>query len=225
MNTLEISRVLKENVHTKHRFLGVFSCDTIPKHPIKDTCFVSNTDPQHLPGQHWVAFYVASTGEVYYFDSFGLPPLSAEFLAFVERSAPFKWQRNRVQLQDTSADTCGPHCVHFLIEACRTRNPKKCVMRMSKIPKLSDRTVSQKLAMLMLWQKRGVAIADVSWKQRFSALPKWCWIYPKSRNVCWRKVVRGVVRVTAWDFAVCSVANRRRKLKKNNLVCFRLKWK
>ena len=150
MNTLEISRVLKENVHTKHRFLGVFSCDTIPKHPIKDTCFVSNTDPQHLPGQHWVAFYVASTGEVYYFDSFGLPPLSAEFLSFVERSAPFKWQRNRIQLQDTSADTCGPHCVHFLIEACRTRNPKKCVMRMSKIPKLSDRTVSQKLSMMML---------------------------------------------------------------------------
>ena len=150
MNTLEIDKTLRENIHTKHHFLGVFSCDTIPKNPVKDTCFVSNTDPQHLPGQHWVAFYVSKSGEVYYFDSFGLPPLSVEFLSFLRRSVPFKWQRNRIQLQDASADTCGAHCVHFLIEACRTKNPKKSVMQLSRNPKLSDRLVSQRLAMMTM---------------------------------------------------------------------------
>ena len=146
MNGLEIEEALRRNVHTKDRFIGVFSSDTIPLHPTRNTCFVTNTDPQHLPGQHWVAFYVSEIGRVYYFDSFGLPPLSASFISFVRLSTG-RWQRNRKQLQSITASTCGPHCIHFLIEACRSRNPRKSLLQMSRNshPRICDRVVSQRL--------------------------------------------------------------------------------
>lgn len=144
MDTQQIDISIRNYPSTKGRFLGVFSSDQIPTKLSADTCFVANTDPKDRPGKHWVAFYISPIKRVYYFDAFGLPPYIPSFKHFM-RLSQFKASYNRKQLQRSKAQTCGPHCVYFLQETCRTRLPQHTVRLMSRNRIFNDRLVYQRV--------------------------------------------------------------------------------
>ena len=48
-----ISKILSSDPITSKIFIGVFARDEIPTKFTTPCCFVVNTHPRSLPGQHW----------------------------------------------------------------------------------------------------------------------------------------------------------------------------
>lgn len=56
-------------------FIGVYSVDTIPPNLWKkNCCCIINLSEAHLPGSHFIAVYIDHRNDLWYMDSFGLPP-------------------------------------------------------------------------------------------------------------------------------------------------------
>ena len=141
MHTSEIDYILRNNPHTQRYYLSTFPSDLIPKLPKPNSCFISNTDPHTEKGQHWVAFYTDALLRSYYFDSYGLPPLVPNYIRFLHKAK--EWDYNKKQLQRLYSTNCGEHCIRFLIETCRTRNPHHTMKQMQLLPLLyADRDAS-----------------------------------------------------------------------------------
>lgn len=83
MNTEQLQRVIQCDTYMKNRIIGVFSADQLPHMQLgSETGLITNTDPTHLPGRHWVAFYLNQQKELECFDSFGnSPAVYSTFLA------------------------------------------------------------------------------------------------------------------------------------------------
>ena len=142
MKTSQINTVLAQHPHTRRYFLGTFPSDQCPNKPTPLTCFVSNTHPHTMPGQHWIAFYVKSDGNIYYFDPYGIPPLSVYHKKFLEKSSDGRGTHNKQQLQNFYSKTCGAHCINFLIESCRTQDPHHTLRNLRHLPtNFTDRIV------------------------------------------------------------------------------------
>ena len=142
MKTTDINQILKNHPYTRGQFLGTFPCDRIPSKPTPYTCFVSNTDPHYLPGQHWVAFYVDHEGKVFYFDPYGIPPINRYHLNFLNRT---HWSYNCKQLQSNYSETCGYLCVNFLIESCRLQSPHQTLRNVLNLPtNFTDRILNRR---------------------------------------------------------------------------------
>ena len=72
MNTIQIEEILIKLIKVG-KFGGVRASDCLPWQEEDATkYFVINTDPSHMPGQHWVALYLGQTPE--FFDSLGMSP-------------------------------------------------------------------------------------------------------------------------------------------------------
>jgi hypothetical protein len=113
MNTRQIDGILEPRVKN---YIGTFSSDNLPHEP---GIFVSNTDPHHLPGTHWIAIYISADrqrGE--YFDSFGRPP-NKHFKNYMNGHCRH-WIRNKRQLQSVASKLCGYYCVLYCL--CRGRS-------------------------------------------------------------------------------------------------------
>jgi hypothetical protein len=107
MDSEQIERELKDY---RPLFLGVYSSDQLPTH--RHGLFISNTDPSHLPGTHWVAIYTdGERGE--YFDSFGRPPTKT-FKDYMN-SRCRHWTFNDKQLQSVASYFCGHYCIYFCV--------------------------------------------------------------------------------------------------------------
>src|SRR5271156_1525704 len=119
MNTSQIRDVLKHTPYMKNQFLDVFSCDQLPKKITKFPCaIVANTDYAGEPGKHWVCFYFDVDGDMEYFDSYGIKPISCPLYAFYQRQGKTaNW--NKTQLQGWNSTVCGHWCIAFL--TCRAQ--------------------------------------------------------------------------------------------------------
>lgn len=109
MKTNQIDGVLRRARVTD--YIGTFSCDRLPS---KTGVMVSNTDPHHLPGTHWVAIYVSKDrlyGE--FFDPLGRPP-NEHFRRYMNRCCKY-WFHNSKQLQSVVSETCGHYCIAYCI--------------------------------------------------------------------------------------------------------------
>jgi hypothetical protein len=113
MNTKEIERFVDADTVSRGVFQGVFSVDTLPKHP---RILVCNTDKSTKPGQHWIAIHVATDGRGEYFDSFGQAP-DEEFEVYMNKHCT-KWTFNRRQLQSIISSFCGYYCCMFCMLRC-----------------------------------------------------------------------------------------------------------
>ena len=144
MNTLrtsDLTSILITHPDSHRYYLGTFAADTIPDKPTPLTCFISITDPQSEPGEHWVAFFVNQNGYTYYFDSYGNPPINIKHLRFCEKSSQGYWTYNRQRLHNLTSSNCGFHCVGFIIETCRTLDPFTALSVMKSTPtNLTDKT-------------------------------------------------------------------------------------
>lgn len=142
MKTSDITTQLSSHPHTRRQFLGTFPSDMCPKKAKPLTCFVSNTQPHTEAGQHWIAFYVKSDGNIYYFDPYGLPPISINHQRFLQKSTDNRGTYNKQQLQNLYSKTCGAHCINFLIETCRTQDPQHTLDNLLNLPtNFTDRIV------------------------------------------------------------------------------------
>jgi len=111
MNTYQIDEILKG----LPAYRGTFSCDTLPK---STGIMVSNVDPSHKPGTHWVSIYISPDrqhGE--YFDSFGRRP-NELFSSYMNERCR-RWTYNKRQLQSVASKNCGRFCVLYCV--CRSR--------------------------------------------------------------------------------------------------------
>lgn len=74
MNTEQLQRVIHCDAYMKSRVMGIFFSDQLPMFLAPGTGLIANTDPAHLPGRHWVAFYLNQQNELECFDFFGNSP-------------------------------------------------------------------------------------------------------------------------------------------------------
>jgi len=121
MNDKDISKVMRSFPAAKNKFCGVFAAENIPdKRRRLPYCFIANTDPSWMPGQHWVAVYVSPSRTVEYFDSFGRRPMTPKMKEFCGRNYIF----NANTLQSPLSPFCGQYCIYFLHERCRGKSFK-----------------------------------------------------------------------------------------------------
>ena len=71
--------------------------------------FIINTDPDSKPGEHWLAVYYTQYKQFNFFDSYGLSPNTYGF-----NNDAFS-QYNKRCVQALVSDTCGQHCIYYLI--------------------------------------------------------------------------------------------------------------
>ena len=136
MNSLNLERILNSLVDPdKCKVLGVFPSDLIPAHMERyPICFIANTDPSSLPGQHWVAYYFDSELEYEFFDSYGYPP---DYYS-LPYSSPSIF--NVHSLQSNTSAVCGQFCLYYLNSKARGSDMKSIIHSFS----LSNKTWNDK---------------------------------------------------------------------------------
>lgn len=106
-------------------FLGVYPRNSLPVHPRagfrdgKCYFFIANTDPDNLPGRHWIAIWVGASpigisgrvGE--YFDPLGLHPLP-EFSRWLTLRCGTAWTFTRFSVQHPLSAHCGVWVLFYL---------------------------------------------------------------------------------------------------------------
>ena len=111
MRTRELAHLLNRNKDTQKVFRGVYPCDLIPKSLPATSAIIVNTHPSEKSGQHWVAYFFTPS-QVFYFDSYGLPPLKREL------KLPMKMRKSKTyfkrRLQGHSR-VCGHYCLYFIL--------------------------------------------------------------------------------------------------------------
>jgi len=103
------------------QFIGVFPIDRLPRlgyghyqdmHRNKTIKMIVNLEPNHLPGNHWVAIY-RRAGVGFYFDSFGRPPPS--IIKTWLSNNTLRWMHWPRMIQSPNDKTaCGYICYAFL---------------------------------------------------------------------------------------------------------------
>lgn len=122
MDTIQIEKLMRTNILTKKKFLGVFAIDKLPMKKLKRPCsIICNTDPSFKSGKHWIAFFLPKFGKIEYFDSFGLRPMNQEIYKFISMNGN-EYKYNSKQIQSNKSKTCGKFCIMFLL--FRSKNLK-----------------------------------------------------------------------------------------------------
>jgi len=113
MNNEEIEKALRSDPAVDKTFIGVFSADTLPIPKEFPGGYIANTEPSHMSGQHWVAFY-CNDNTVECWDSFGRNPAEySEHLATWINDEYKIVQIESVQSDDSTV--CGQYCMFFIL--------------------------------------------------------------------------------------------------------------
>jgi hypothetical protein len=128
MDGQQIDSILTTDPFAKKIFQGVYARDEInievllqQSKPTSDfSHFVCNLDRRDKPGSHWILIELNhSKKEIFYFDSYGLPPFFTDLLSTLHQTNyPITW--NKFQLQSLSTTVCGQYCIIFCL--LRSRN-------------------------------------------------------------------------------------------------------
>ena len=124
MNSDQINWLLRRNAGT--RFLGVFAADRIPKLISFPCCYVVNTDPAHLPGKHWVAYFHSSPNSHEFFDSYGQHPTLYNLPTY--RNLMY----NTKSFQSLTSSVCGHYCIFYLYHRCNSISLSRIITTLSK---------------------------------------------------------------------------------------------
>lgn len=121
MNTSDILCVIKGHYLLSKTVRGVFSPDTLPSRVnTYPSAYICNTDPSHLPGQHWVVVWMETPRKAEFFDSLGQCPehYDDRIKDFIIRNSE-KFKCNEIRLQKRNSTTCGYHVLFYLLMKCR----------------------------------------------------------------------------------------------------------
>lgn len=119
LDNLQLERILRSDKCTRNKFIGVFSKDTLPKKPKYPSCFIFNTDPHNLPGQHWIAVHLDEDGVCTFFDPLGFSPKFYELDTYFGHIST-KLTYNKSKVQPFYSRKCGYYCFLFLLFKCRS---------------------------------------------------------------------------------------------------------
>ena len=113
MNTIEIENAAYGDPFASKIFGGVFPLDMLPEQLKSGMCYVVNTDPKNLPGEHWLLLSCMESTVSHYFDSFGRPPTHVNIIrSMLSQSEKILYMDVSIQSEITS--TCAYHCLFIL---------------------------------------------------------------------------------------------------------------
>ena len=113
-STADLEALAVQFPYLRRYFIGVFSIDTLPdtltSYP---AALIINSDPSHLPGQHWIALFVESKSVAEYFDPYGISPIDQifKFAKRVSDTLVF----NKWWIQPLDSSSCGLYFLYFLV--------------------------------------------------------------------------------------------------------------
>lgn len=146
MNTYQLEAVMIEDRFSRHKFIGVFPVDLLPKdkieHSARPFCLIVNSAPSSSVGEHWLAVFVDKDGDGELFDSYGH---RADF--YDERLETFLKKNcihhsfNTKELQTLWSDVCGQYCLYFLLHRCRNIPANSIIQLFTKNKLLNDNMV------------------------------------------------------------------------------------
>lgn len=119
LDNRQLERILKTDKCTRSKFIGIFSIDTLPKKIKYPSCFIFNTDPQNLPGEHWIAVDIDKHGECVFFDPLGFNPKFYGLDSYM-KSISTKFTFNTSKVQPFNSRKCGYYSFLFLLFKCRS---------------------------------------------------------------------------------------------------------
>ena len=114
-----LEEVLQRDPETKNIFRGVFARNELPLDPIYPSCFIFNTAPRDMSGEHWLSVYYDKNGFCDFFDSFGMPPENFNMKNYLNTTA-LSWKYNKQRIQGNSV-YCGHYCILFLLFRARSK--------------------------------------------------------------------------------------------------------
>lgn len=129
MNTIDILNYVAP-YQQKDIFKGVFACDTLPKRTSYPAVFIVNLSRKTEIGSHWIAVYMHSHLDCYYFDSFGLPPKNKFIVMFLKKHAK-RIYYNKRQIQHISSIKYGKYCCLFCICVLKYRSIDHFIQKFS----------------------------------------------------------------------------------------------
>jgi hypothetical protein len=106
---------IRNKMRSYSQFRGVFARNEFREalHKCRnldtESAFIINTDPESKPGEHWLAVYYTPYKQFNFFDSYGLSPNTYGF------SNDVFSEYNKRCVQALESDTCGQHCIYYLI--------------------------------------------------------------------------------------------------------------
>ena len=122
MNTIQITRALKQDPMTSKTFCGVFPSDKLPQTIKTYPCgIVANTDPSEKPDEHWIAIFISfeqkgsfEKGILFY--PLGKSPqfYGNSFTNFLDEQCD-AWEFNNRKLQSDWSDVSGEYCLFLFI--------------------------------------------------------------------------------------------------------------
>lgn len=112
---IQLENILKN----EPQFVGCYMNDEINKVPIRFPCgFILNTEESDKIGKHWTAVYCDNENVEYYDPLCNPPPfqLVKRICAKIKNFPNMcKFKYNSIKHQSDSTDTCGYHCINFLL--------------------------------------------------------------------------------------------------------------
>lgn len=114
-STLE--NLLIENESTKNQFIEAFAFNEYPQIRNYPISFIINTQPRNMRGEHWLAVFIDSYKNAYFFDSYGQAPSFYKLDQLILRgSSNYYYNQKRLQ---GNQPYCGLYCLFFLIAAAK----------------------------------------------------------------------------------------------------------
>ena len=120
MNTDQIERVIARDPATAKIFRGVYPRDDfilLDTDNAADQLFICNLDNCSEPGSHWIVIEQHQR-DVFYFDSFGLPPIHPDLTSKLIDMTRSNITWNKTQLQDNT-NVCGQYCIIYCLLRAR----------------------------------------------------------------------------------------------------------
>ena len=131
MNAGEIMDALGSHKVTSAIFEGVYPADRIPTNfdCLPSACVI-NTDPSHLPGQHWIGIYQDESNKIEFFDSFGKSPVFHNLVSplFVDNVVV----QQDCKMQSDISTVCGQYAMFFVYHRCCGKSFREIVNLFSK---------------------------------------------------------------------------------------------
>ena len=83
---------------------------------------IINTDSSNLPGKHWIAIYLTTSGQGEVMDSYGILPPTTVQRWLNEHTQ--NWISNPYLIRPPESDSCGQFCAYYLIR--RSQSDSMC---------------------------------------------------------------------------------------------------
>ena len=114
-----INEILNTDKITRKIYLGCYAIDELTKINKFPSCLIINSEPRTKSGEHWLACYLDSHKNVYFFDSYGKEPSFYKLDKFLKNNS-LKIFYNTKRIQGI-LPYCGLYCIFFLIFIVRNR--------------------------------------------------------------------------------------------------------